>query len=86
MPPHALADGARAPWLHVSGDWLPRSVLGRLHAACAFLRCLWLALVLLASRRVDLVLLDQVSAPIALLRLASHAKARSISRSGYACC
>lgn len=77
-PAHSSStDGTRAPWLHVHGGWLPRTVFGRLHALCAFVRCLLLALVLLCSRgRFQVVLLDQVSAPIALLRACSRTKAR----------
>lgn len=76
-----LVDGARAPWLRVYGDWLPRSVRGRGHAACAILRCLFLALCLLAtvSRRQHAIVVDQVSAPLLLLRFLCRSKARANS-------
>jgi len=62
--------------VHVHGNWLPRTVLGRLHAVCAYLRCLLLALALLSAHMpYHVVILDQVSAPIPLIRLASRAKA-----------
>ena len=40
-------DGTLA--VRVAGDWLPRTVLGRLHIVCATLRALYGALVLLAT-------------------------------------
>ena len=71
------ADGARAPWVHVHATWLPRTVFGRLHAVCAFLRCIWLALVLLVARPgFDAVVVDQVAAPVPVIRALSSSKAR----------
>eukprot|EP00908_Phaeocystis_cordata_P002681 Transcript_12926.p1 GENE.Transcript_12926~~Transcript_12926.p1 ORF type:complete len:544 (+),score=121.82 Transcript_12926:53-1633(+) len=61
-------DGTLA--VRVAGDWLPRTVLGRLHIVCATLRALYGALVLLATEPgCDVVVVDQVSAPVPLLRL-----------------
>ena len=61
-------DGTLA--VRVAGDWLPRTVLGRLHIVCATLRALYGALVLLATEpECDVVVVDQVSAPVPLLRL-----------------
>lgn len=53
----------------VRGGWIPRHVFGRLHALCAYARCVWLAMCLaLALRgRVDAVLCDQVSAMVPVL-------------------
>lgn len=67
------------PWVRVHGGWLPRAVCGRGHALCAALRCLWLALVLLlrSPRPPHAVVVDQVAAPLLLLRAASRAKARA---------
>ena len=73
----ALADGQRAPWVHVRGDWLPRTLFGRLHAVLAYARCFIVALaVLRAAQPFQVVVVDQVSAPIALLRAFSAIKAR----------
>ncbi len=77
LTPHTRAGGKRAPWVHVHGGWLPRAVFGRLHALLAYARCLLVALaVLCAARDFHVVVLDQVSAPIPLLRAASRAKVR----------
>ena len=72
--------GCRADWVHVRGGWLPRSLFGRLHALLACARCLLAALAVLCSQRFDVVFLDQVSAPVALLRAFSRAQARSPAR------
>ena len=56
--------------VHVHGDWLPRAVLGRLHILCALLRMLWLALrVALRAGAFDVLIVDQVSACVPLLKL-----------------
>ena len=61
-------DGTLA--VRVAGDWLPRTLCGRLHIVCATLRALWGALVLLLTEpECSVVVLDQVSAPAPLLRL-----------------
>jgi len=75
------AGGRRAGWVHVHGDWLPRHVLGRFHAVLAFLRCVWaaLALLLLCGERYDVVVVDQVSAPVPLLRWFSASKVNDCS-------
>ncbi|XP_041378387.1 alpha-1,3/1,6-mannosyltransferase ALG2-like [Gigantopelta aegis] len=58
-----------------AGDWLPRSVLGRCHALCAYLRMMYAALYLVffSTFQFDLVFCDQISACIPVLRL-SNAK------------
>ena len=56
--------------VRVYGDWLPRAVLGRLHILCALLRMLWLALcVALRGGAFDVLIVDQVSACVPLLKL-----------------
>ena len=55
--------------VHVHGDWLPRAVLGRLHILCALLRMLWLALRVALRGRFDVLVVDQVSACVPLLKL-----------------
>lgn len=53
------------------GDWLPRQIGGRFTAFCAILRMLYLATMLFLWHRsqADVVFVDGVSAPVALLRL-----------------
>lgn len=56
--------------VRVAGDWLPRTILGRLHIVCATLRAIYGALVLLVTEPAcGVVVVDQVSAPVPLLRL-----------------
>ena len=63
--------------MHVRGDWLPRTLFGRMHAVLAYARCFIVALaVLRAAQPFQVVVVDQVSAPIALLRAFSALKAR----------
>ncbi len=38
------AGGPLGACVEVRGDWLPRTVLGRLHVACAVLRMAWASL------------------------------------------
>jgi hypothetical protein len=65
--------------VHVRGDWLPRALFGRLHAVLAYLRCFVVALAVLAAKQpFQVAVLDQVSAPIALLRAFSAIKARAL--------
>jgi alpha-1,3/alpha-1,6-mannosyltransferase len=49
----------------VAGSWFPRSVLGRLHALCAYVRCLLVALYVVLQYRAhgkkyDIIFVDQV--------------------------
>ncbi|ELU05663.1 hypothetical protein CAPTEDRAFT_229017 [Capitella teleta] len=55
----------------VAGDWLPRSVCGRMYALCAYLRMVYAALYLVFFSGIsfDLVFCDQISACIPVLRL-----------------
>uniref|UniRef100_UPI00358EA0F0 alpha-1,3/1,6-mannosyltransferase ALG2 n=1 Tax=Myxine glutinosa TaxID=7769 RepID=UPI00358EA0F0 len=59
-----------------AGDWLPRSVLGRAVALCAYLRMAYLALyvALLSGEVYDVAFCDQVSACVPLLRLRNTAR------------
>lgn len=50
--------------IFVFGSWLPRNVLGRLHALCAYLRCMVVAMHMVAlsiwgTRSYDVVIVDQ---------------------------
>ncbi|CAL5015169.1 unnamed protein product [Urochloa decumbens] len=59
----------------VYGDFLPRHVFYRFHAVCAYLRCIFVALcVLLWWPSFDVILVDQVSVVIPLLKLKASAK------------
>lgn len=51
------------------GDWLPRSFFGRCQALCASLRMIYLALYLFFSLPAELVIVDQVSTPLLLLKI-----------------
>ena len=60
-----------APCVHVRGGWIPRSVFGRLHVLCAWLRMLWAALCLVLWERdtFDVFVVDLVSVAVPLLRI-----------------
>lgn len=59
----------------VYGDFLPRHVFYRFHAVCAYLRCIFVALcVLLRWPFFDVILVDQVSVVIPLLKLRASSK------------
>ncbi|KAJ7556987.1 hypothetical protein O6H91_05G107500 [Diphasiastrum complanatum] len=59
----------------VYGSFLPRHVFRHLHALCAYVRCLWVAMcIVLFSDTFDVVLVDQVSAVIPLLKLKRSSK------------
>ena len=55
------------------GDWLPRSILGRCYALCAYIRMIYAAvyLVFFSGIKFDVVFCDQISACIPVLRLSS---------------
>ena len=66
--------GERAGWVRVHGSWVPRHVFGIFHALLASVRCLWVTCALLLhDPDCQVVVVDQVSSPIVLLRLASSA-------------
>ncbi|XP_076440288.1 alpha-1,3/1,6-mannosyltransferase ALG2-like [Babylonia areolata] len=52
------------------GDWLPRSVLGRCQALCAYIRMIYVAafLVFFSGHPIDLIFCDQISACIPVLK------------------
>lgn len=58
------------------GDWLPRSLLGRCHALCAYIRMIYLAMYMVFFSRIDydLAFCDQISACIPVLRLKRKTK------------
>jgi hypothetical protein len=59
----------------VYGDFLPRQFFYRFHAVCAYLRCIFVALcVLLWWPSFDVILIDQVSVVIPLLKLKASSK------------
>ncbi len=55
------------------GDWLPRSILGKCYALCAYIRMIYAAiyLVFFSKLEFDMVFCDQISACIPVLRLSS---------------
>ena len=59
----------------VYGACLPRHIFYRLHAVCAYLRCIFVALcVLLMWSSFDVIVADQVSVVIPLLKLKKKTK------------
>jgi len=60
--------------VRVAGDWLPRTLLGRCAALCAYLRVIYAALFLALSTKPQVVFCDQVSVCVPLLRLFTSAK------------
>lgn len=56
------------------GDWLPRSVLGRCQALCAYIRMIYVAiyLVFFSGLTFDMLFCDQVSACIPVLKWSGH--------------
>ncbi|RDX61801.1 Alpha-1,3/1,6-mannosyltransferase ALG2, partial [Mucuna pruriens] len=59
----------------VYGSFLPRHVFYRLHALCAYLRCLFVAFcVLFMWRSFDVILADQVSVVVPILKLKRSTK------------
>mmetsp|Transcript_5306 Transcript_5306/g.9972 ORF Transcript_5306/g.9972 Transcript_5306/m.9972 type:complete len:453 (+) Transcript_5306:153-1511(+) len=59
----------------VHGNWLPRTVAGKLHVVCAVLRMMWVSLIIfvkcLFGDNPDVVFCDQVSHVVPLLRWAT---------------
>ncbi|XP_024522119.1 alpha-1,3/1,6-mannosyltransferase ALG2-like isoform X1 [Selaginella moellendorffii] len=54
----------------VYGDFLPRNVWNKLHAICAYIRCVFVAVcMVLFWPKFDVVLVDQVSAVIPILKI-----------------
>jgi hypothetical protein len=72
--------------VRVVGDWLPRTILGKLWAVCAYVRMLYVAIVMLCHHQwdpFDAIFIDQISLPIPLLRL-TRAKV-CVSHSLFGC-
>ncbi|XP_056141967.1 alpha-1,3/1,6-mannosyltransferase ALG2 isoform X2 [Lampris incognitus] len=74
-PTHCFSETLDLPVMCI-GDWLPTSVFGYLHALCAYLRMIYVALYLVFFSGVeyDVVFCDQVSVCIPVLRLSRHRK------------
>lgn len=63
----------------VYGDFLPRHVFNRLHAVCAYVRCVYVAIcMILLWPKFDVVFADQVSAVIPILKLKRGSKVLSL--------
>lgn len=59
----------------VYGSFLPRHIFYRLHAVCAYVRCIFVALcVMILWQSFDVILVDQVSVVIPLLKFKKSAK------------
>jgi alpha-1,3/alpha-1,6-mannosyltransferase len=63
--------------ISVSGDWLPRSILGKGHVLCAWIRSIYLACfviwqILIGRWNPDLFFVDQISIAIPLLKLTNR--------------
>lgn len=54
----------------VAGDWLPRHVLGRMYAVCAYLRMMYAAVYLVFFSKIsfDIIFCDQISACLPILK------------------
>ena len=53
----------------IVGNWLPRCILGRCVAACAYLRMIYAAMYVVFFCKYDIIFCDQISACIPVLRL-----------------
>lgn len=69
--------------VEVHGDWLPRKLFGRFHILFAILRSIWLVLRLSVLRTgsnvlrdLDVAFVDQISAPIPLIKALSGGKTK----------
>ncbi|XP_031286808.1 alpha-1,3/1,6-mannosyltransferase ALG2 isoform X1 [Pistacia vera] len=59
----------------VYGDFLPRHIFYRLHALCAYVRCIFVALCLLLNwSSFDVIIADQVSVVVPILKLKGSTK------------
>lgn len=60
----------------VVGDWIPRHVAGRFHAAFAYLRMIFIAfyLALISNLKPDVIFCDQISACIPILKFGTRAR------------
>jgi len=54
------------------GDWLPRALFGRCQALFASIRMIYITLYMLLTQIADVVIVDQVSTPLPLLRATNH--------------
>lgn len=63
-------NGPLAKRVKVYGDWLPKTIFGKLYAFCAWMRVLYVTLVIgfLYANELDAFFVDQVSISIPLLR------------------
>ncbi|KHJ48705.1 hypothetical protein D918_01007 [Trichuris suis] len=60
----------------VIGDWLPRSLFGRLRALCAYVRMIWMSLIVSTfySSSFQLIFIDQISVAMPVVRCFTKAK------------
>ncbi|THD27561.1 putative dolichyl-P-Man:GDP-Man1GlcNAc2-PP-dolichyl alpha-1 3-mannosyltransferase [Fasciola hepatica] len=72
-PTHAFEETQKSEFNVISvADWFPRSVYGRFMALCAYVRLLLAAVYLIftCNKKTDIIVVDQISAPLPLLNLA----------------
>ncbi|GAB5369433.1 hypothetical protein AAMO2058_001404200 [Amorphochlora amoebiformis] len=55
--------------IYVAGDWLPRSLFGKLHILFALLRAVWLSICVVWSQKADVYITDQIAVYNGCLRL-----------------
>jgi len=67
---HCFSETKTRLKVHVYGDWLPRSIFGRLYAVFAYLRMIYTSIIMvLWAEPCHVIFCDQVSACIPILRL-----------------
>jgi glycosyltransferase involved in cell wall biosynthesis len=75
-PTHCFAEtkpksGILHSCIEVYGDWLPRHIFGKGTAICAIFRMIYLSLVTISKYPAHIVIIDGVSAPIPILKIAN---------------
>ncbi len=69
-----INNGKLSDKICVYGDWLPRSIFGKMMALCAIVRMIYLTFIVILMYcigMIDIIILDGISAPIPLLKLFS---------------
>ena len=69
-----INNGKLSDKVYIYGDWLPRSIFGKMMALCAIIRMIYLTFIIIfmyCIGMIDVIILDGISAPIPLLKLFS---------------
>lgn len=72
-PTHAFEETQKSELNVISvADWFPRAICGRFMAMCAYVRLLLASiyLILTCNKKTDIVVVDQISAPLPILNMA----------------